>query len=152
MKDKQINYRGLSQAQLHSYILETWQEHFLEKRVSKDFKRHQSMYSPSFCKNVAKIIDWGCGAHNQGHLADSYKCHKSKQKKGFYSSLPRYHPEKPYKHKRRHKYHVSKQYNKPHHKRFVKHRLIRMIKKHVLSAAKKAIGQTNVQRRSLNLD
>ena len=54
MKDKNINYRGLSLAQLHSYILETWQEHCLEKRVSNDFKRHQSMYSPSFCKNVTK--------------------------------------------------------------------------------------------------
>ena len=68
------------------------------------------------------MLDCGCGAHNRGHLADSCKCHKSKQKKGFYSSLPRYLPEKSYKHKRRHKYHVSKQYNKPHHKRFVKHR------------------------------
>ena len=57
MKDKNINYRGLSLAQLHSYILETWQEHCLEKRVSKDFKHHQSMYSPSFCKNVARIRD-----------------------------------------------------------------------------------------------
>ena len=33
MKDKQINYRGLSLAQLHSYILETWQEHCLKKSV-----------------------------------------------------------------------------------------------------------------------
>ena len=81
MKDKKINYRGLSLAQLHSYILETWQEHCLEKRVSKDFKRHQSMYSSSFCKNLAKMPDWGCGAYNRGHLADSCKCHKSKQKK-----------------------------------------------------------------------
>ena len=66
--------------------------------------------------------DWGCGAYNRGHLADSCKCHKSKQRKGFYSSLPRYHPDKPYKKKRKHRYHVSKKYNKPPHKRFVKRR------------------------------
>ena len=71
MKDKKINYKSLSLTQLHGYILETWQEHCLEKRVSKDFKRHQSMYSPSFCKNVSKMPDWRCGAHNQGHLADN---------------------------------------------------------------------------------
>ena len=53
MKDKNINYRNLSLAQLHGHILETWQEHCMEKRVSKDFKRHQDMYTPSFCKNVA---------------------------------------------------------------------------------------------------
>ena len=98
MKDKHINYRSLSLAQLHSYILDTWQEHCLEKRVSKDFKRHQSMYSPSFCKNVAKMPDWGYGAHNRGHLVDNYKCQINKEKKGFYTSFPRYHYlDKPYK-------------------------------------------------------
>ena len=56
MKDKNINYHGLSLAQLHGHILETWQEHCLEKRVSKEFKHHQSMYSSSFCKNVAKML------------------------------------------------------------------------------------------------
>ena len=63
----------MSLAQLHAYILETWQEHCLERRVSKDFKRHQGMYSASFCKDVAQIPYWGCGAHNRGHLHESYK-------------------------------------------------------------------------------
>ena len=35
MKDKNINYRGLSLAQLHSYILETWQEHAWRKESAK---------------------------------------------------------------------------------------------------------------------
>ena len=40
LKDKNINYRDLSIAHLHHHILATWQEHCLEKQVSKDFKRH----------------------------------------------------------------------------------------------------------------
>ena len=40
LKDKRITLHGMSLAQLHAYILETWQEHCLERRVSKDFKRH----------------------------------------------------------------------------------------------------------------
>ena len=91
MKDKNINYKGLSLAQLHNHILETWQEHCLEKRVTKDFKRNQSMFSPSFCKNVAKLPEWGCGAHARGHLQDSCKCQHKNKKKGFFTSQPRYH-------------------------------------------------------------
>ena len=90
MKDRKITYQGLSIAQLHAYIMETWQEHCLEKRVEKDFKRHQDMFTPSFCKNVAQMPDWGCGSHNRGHLQSSCKCNH-KKKKGFYSSEPRYH-------------------------------------------------------------
>ena len=85
MKDKNINFRSLSLAQLHNHIVETWQEHCLAKRVDKDFKRHQSMFSPSFCKNVARLPEWGCGAHGRGHLKDSCHC-KKKKPKGFYSS------------------------------------------------------------------
>ena len=40
MKDKSLSYQNLSIAQLHQYIMETWQEHCLSKRVEKDFKRH----------------------------------------------------------------------------------------------------------------
>ena len=55
--------------------METWQEHCLEKRVAKDFKWHSSMFSPGFCKDVAKMPDWGCGAHDRGHFGrDSCSC------------------------------------------------------------------------------
>ena len=68
LKDKHINLRGLSLAQLHAYIMETWQEHCLEKRVSKNFIRHQSMYILQDFVKTAKMLDWGCGVHNRGHL------------------------------------------------------------------------------------
>ena len=103
LKDKHIDFRGMSLAQLHAYILETWQEHCLERRVNKYFKRHQGMYSTSFCKDVERMHDWGCGAHNRFHLHEPCKC--KKKKKGFYTSSPRYHPNKPYKYKRKHGYH-----------------------------------------------
>ena len=64
MKDKSYSYQDLSIAQLHQYIMETWQEHCLARRVEKEFKRHQDMFTPSFCKNVAQLRDWGCGADN----------------------------------------------------------------------------------------
>ena len=38
MKNKKIHYRGLSLAQLHNYILETWQEHCLEKTGQQRFQ------------------------------------------------------------------------------------------------------------------
>ena len=115
LKDKKINYRGISLAELHNNILDTWQEHCLEKRVSKDFKRHQNMYSSYLCKNVVKVLHWGCGAYNRGHLEQDCKCHKSKQRKGFYSSAPRYHLVS-----RKHEYQFSKKYNKHPHKFFIK--------------------------------
>ena len=40
MKDKNLNYQNFSIAQLHHHIKETWQEHCMEKRIDKDFKRH----------------------------------------------------------------------------------------------------------------
>ena len=55
IKYKNILLSGLSLAQLHGFIMETCQEHCLEKRVGKDFKRHSSMFSPSFCEDVAKM-------------------------------------------------------------------------------------------------
>ena len=57
LKDKHIDIRGMSLAQLHAYILHTWQEHCLGCRASKYFKRHQGMYSASFCKDVARMPD-----------------------------------------------------------------------------------------------
>ena len=66
--------------------------------------------------------DWGCGAYNRRHLKDDCKCHKPNHKKYFYSRAPRYHPDKPYKHQRKHGYHDPKRQNKPPHKRFVKRR------------------------------
>ena len=57
LKYKCITLHGMSLAQLHAYILETWQEHCLEHRVSKDFKRHHGMYSASFCKEVTCMPD-----------------------------------------------------------------------------------------------
>lgn len=98
LKEKSIPLSGLSLSQLHRSIMETWQEHCLEKRVVKDFKRHSSMFSPDFCKDVAKMPDWRCGAHNRGHFGcDSCSCKKTKQPK--YTSAPRFHPDKGYKHK-----------------------------------------------------
>ena len=38
LKDKNIPLSGLSLAQLHGFIMETWQEQCLEKRLAKDFK------------------------------------------------------------------------------------------------------------------
>ena len=105
MKDKGYSYQDLSIAQLHQYIMDTWQEHCLSKRVEKDFKRHQDMFTPSFCKNVAQMPDWGRGAHNRGHLQSAYKCHGKKKPKGFHTSEPRYHyPEKPLQFSRQQKY------------------------------------------------
>jgi hypothetical protein len=62
LKDKKIPLKGLSLAQLHAYIIQVWEEYCLEKRVSKDCKRHASMYSHGFCKFVVGMPDWGCGA------------------------------------------------------------------------------------------
>ena len=99
LKDKNIPLEGLSLAQLHGFIMETWQEHCLEKRVARDFKRHSSMFSPGFCKDVAKMPYWRCGAHNRGHFGrDSCSCKNKKQPK--YTSAPRFHPHKGYKHKK----------------------------------------------------
>ena len=65
------------------------------------------MFSPSFCKNVVGIQEWGCGADGHGHLEDSCKCKHSKlKKKGFYSSQPRYHyPDKPLKFRKKSRFH-----------------------------------------------
>ena len=79
--------------------METSKEHCLEKRVAKYFKWHSSMFSPGFCKDVAKMLDWGCGAHNKGHFGrDSCSCIKKKHPK--YSSAPRFHLDKGYKNKK----------------------------------------------------
>lgn len=67
-------------AQLHYHIIIVWQEHCLEKRVSKDFKRHQAMHTPSFCKEITNMLDWGCGAHNRGHQTTNWKHKCSCQK------------------------------------------------------------------------
>lgn len=88
--------KGLSLAQLHAYIMEVWEEHCLEKRVSKDFKRHTSMFSPGFCKSFVGIPDQGCGAHNRGHLRKN-NCSCKKKKKHFYTSLAIFHLDKSYK-------------------------------------------------------
>lgn len=46
----------------------------------------------------AKMSDWGCGAHNRRHFGrDSCSCKKNKQPK--YTSAPKFHPDKGYKHK-----------------------------------------------------
>ena len=38
------------------------------------------MFSPGFCKDVAKMPDSGCGAHNRGHFGwDSCSCKKEKR-------------------------------------------------------------------------
>ena len=104
--------------------MDTWQEHFLSKRVEKDFKWHQDMFTPSFCKNVAQMPDWGCGAHNRGHLQSACKCHGKKKPKGFHTSEPRYHYlEKPLQFSRQQKYKSRRprpQQYKP--KRFIKWR------------------------------
>ena len=81
----------------------------LGNRVSKGFKRHQGMYFASFCKDVARMLDWGCGAHNRGHLHESCKC--KRKKKGFYTSSPRYHPDKSYKYNKKHGYHKFEKIN-----------------------------------------
>lgn len=120
LKDKKINLRGISLAQLHAFIVKTWQEHCLEKRVSRDFKRHQSMYSHSFCKDVAKIANWVCGAYNRGYLGKE-SCHCNKKKKGFHTSTPRYHPDKSYKHKT-HKSYMKKSRNPFYKKAYVRKR------------------------------
>ena len=58
--------------------------------------------------------DWGCGAHNRGHL--NQKCHcssKPRKKKNFFSSDPRYHyPDKPLKFGRKKPY-KYKRYKAP---------------------------------------
>ena len=85
------------------------------------------MFSPSFCKKVAQMPDWGCGAHNRGHLQSHCTCSSKKKKKGYFTSEPRYHyPDKPLKYKpfRKSKHYSKKQasskpeYKKP--RRFIK--------------------------------
>ena len=45
----------------------------------KYFKRLSSMFSPCFCKDVTKMLDYGCGYHNRGHFGrDSCSCKKKK--------------------------------------------------------------------------
>ena len=76
------------------------------------------MFSPSFCKTVAKIPEWGCGTDGCGHLHNTCKC-KHKKKKGFYSSQPWYHyPDKPLKFRKKSRF--QKQWSKPW--KFIKHR------------------------------
>ena len=66
--------------------------------MAKDFKRHSSMFSPGFCKDVVKIPDWGYGANNIGNFGqESSSCKKKKHPK--YTSAPRFLPYKGYKHK-----------------------------------------------------
>ena len=99
LKDKKIPLLGLSLGQLHGFIMETWQEHCLEKRVAKDFNWYSSMFFPGFCKDVAKIPNWCCGAQYRGHFGrDSCSFKKKRQPK--YTSAPQFHPDKGYKHKK----------------------------------------------------
>ena len=78
------------------------------------------MITPSFCKNVAQMPDWGCGAHNRGRLQSRCKCHKKNKKKGFYSSQPIYHyPDKPLNYYRKPKYNKEK-YHRSTPKKFIK--------------------------------
>jgi hypothetical protein len=50
LKEKKRNLKFLSLSQLHAHIIQVWEEHCLEKRVSKYFKRHSSMFFLDFSK------------------------------------------------------------------------------------------------------
>ena len=94
------------------------------KKSGERFQATSGHVYTVLCKNVAKMPDWGCGAHNRGHLQPACKCHSKKKKKGFYTSEPRYHyPDKPLKFSRKQKY-KSRQSRplKYKHRKFTKHR------------------------------
>jgi len=112
-KDKQISLRGMSLAQLHAYIIQVWQEHFLEKRVSKYFKRFDLVFTTSFCKNLAKMPDYGCGAHNRDHQSGGCSCHKKHSKQHKYEVPSHFGSDRP--HKKGKKYY--KKYDKSHKKK-----------------------------------
>jgi len=109
-KDKQLKLQGMSLAQLHAFIIQVWQEHCLEKRVSKDFKRFDSMFTGPFCKNLAKMPNYGCGSHNRGHQSEKCSCsHKKNRRSDKYSS------KYPNHYSRKHQYNTPSRFgsNKP---------------------------------------
>ena len=93
------------------------------------------MFSPGFCKDVAKLPDWGCNANKIGHFGKE-SCSFKKKKQPKYTSAPRFHPNKGYTHK---KEKVSR-----------KNPILRkdtnlQIKKNVLFVVKRVTGITNAQ-------
>ena len=96
--------------------------------------------------------DWGCGAYNRGHLSQDCKCHKSKHKKGFYSSAPRYIwiQESPISIKQSMDIKLPGNIAKNLIKILLNEGRTEMIRKHASYVAKKAIGKINVRKRSPN--
>ena len=54
-KDKSISLQGMSLVMADWHIKQVIQEHSLEKRVSKKFKRFDNMFTPSLCKHVGDM-------------------------------------------------------------------------------------------------
>ena len=80
------------------------QEHCLEKRVTKDFKRFDNMFTSSLYKDVGQMPEWRCGAHNQAHRSEKTHCScKSKGKKFHYFRF-RVNHDHPWPMKKKHKY------------------------------------------------
>lgn len=94
-----IKLQGMSLTQMHSHIIKVWQEHYLEKWVSKYFKQHQGVYTPSFCKNITEMNDWECGEYNQEHqsIKGKHLCSCKSKKKKFYSAPDHFVVDKPMK-------------------------------------------------------
>jgi hypothetical protein len=98
--DKNINLEGMYDAMVDKHIKRVIQEHCLEKRVSKDFKQFEHMFTPSLCRDIGKMPKWGYGAHNRGHQCiHSSKCHCQRcsfKKKKYYTFKSRWEPNHPF--------------------------------------------------------
>lgn len=74
-------------------------------RVSKDFERHDSMFTPTLCNNLANMPDQGCGAYNRGDQSP-HPCIYHIKKKNFYTRKGKFVANKPmklYKHLKKNK-------------------------------------------------
>ena len=93
------------------------------------------MFSPGFCKDVAKMLDWGCGTHNQGHFkCEPCSCKKKRQPKT--TSAPRFHLDKGYNH-------IKSKTSKK--KAYLKKDMILPTKRNVSFVERKVTGKMNFQ-------
>jgi hypothetical protein len=63
---------GIYLEMTHEHIKIGIQAGCLEKRLNKDFKHFENMFTPYLCRDIGEIPKWGYGASNIAH--QSYKC------------------------------------------------------------------------------
>jgi len=95
---------GMSLAMTGHDIKIVIQEHCLEKRVTKYFKRFDNMFTSSLCKDVVHIKKWGCRAHNQAHQFEKTLCYCKSKGNKFHSFRSSFNPDHSWPRKKKHKY------------------------------------------------